>query len=540
MKPLCLALLLLLILQTTTGAALHPDWLIDDTGYAATVSRTENDLTLQNGLIRRVIRLSPNAATIAFDNLMSDACLVRSVRPEATVEIDGAAYEIGGLTGQKIHNYLAPATLKDLSDNPAAFHFTGATLGKTAERFPWKPRREWMPMALPWPAPGASVILAFSAPASLGKITVEVHYEIYDGLPVLSKWITVTNNTDKPIRLGKFTSEILAVTEGESVVDDQSQWRLPDLQVETDYTFGGMSSSDHNVAVHWEPDPLYTTQVNYQLKTPCLLECRPPIGPDQIIPPAGQFVSFRTFEMPLDSSDRERRGLEARRMFRALAPWVTENPILMHVSHSDPASVKLAVDQCADTGFEMVIMTFGSGFNFESRDAKYQQKIKELADYASGKGIALGGYSLLASRSAATKADNTQGVPARFGVMPCLGAQWGVDYLNQLRSFIQTAGLGVLENDGSYPGDLCAATDHRFHHGLEDSQWVQWKAITGLYQWCRGNGVYLNVPDWYFLNGSSKTGMGYRETDWSLPRDNQEIIERQNIFDGTWVGCSCP
>jgi hypothetical protein len=28
--------------------------------------------------------------------------------------------------------------------------------------------------------------------------------------------------------------------------------------------------------------------------------------------------------------------------------------------------------------------------------------------------------------------------------------------------------------------------------------------------------------------------MGYRETNWSLPRAEQEIIERQNMFDGTW------
>ena len=46
--------------------------------------------------------------------------------------------------------------------------------------------------------------------------------------------------------------------------------------------------------------------------------------------------------------------------------------------------------------------------------------------------------------------------------------------------------------------------------------------------------MYLNIPDWYFLNGGNKTGMGYREVNWSLPRDYQEIIERQNIFDGTW------
>jgi hypothetical protein len=28
--------------------------------------------------------------------------------------------------------------------------------------------------------------------------------------------------------------------------------------------------------------------------------------------------------------------------------------------------------------------------------------------------------------------------------------------------------------------------------------------------------------------------MGYREVNWSLPREYQELIERQNIFDGTW------
>jgi len=42
------------------------------------------------------------------------------------------------------------------------------------------------------------------------------------------------------------------------------------------------------------------------------------------------------------------------------------------------------------------------------------------------------------------------------------------------------------------------------------------------------------VPDHYFMAGSNKTGMGYRETNWSLPRAQQEIIERQNIYDGTW------
>ena len=59
--------------------------------------------------------------------------------------------------------------------------------------------------------------------------------------------------------------------------------------------------------------------------------------------------------------------------------------------------------------------------------------------------------------------------------------------------------------------------------------------IADFYKWCRAKGIYLNVPDYYFLSGSNKTGMGYRETNWSLPREQQEIIERQNIYDGTWT-----
>src|SRR5687768_4414434 len=128
------------------------------------------------------------------------------------------------------------------------------------------------------------------------------------------------------------------------------------------------------------------------------------------------------------------------------------------------------------------------------------------------------GYSLLASRKAGTPADNTQGVPAHFGVMPCLGSKWGMDYLEQLKNFMTNTGFAVLEHDGSYPGDRCNSANHPGHKGLEDSQWVQWKAITDLYKWARANGVYLNIPDWYFLTGGSKTGMGYREVNWSLPR----------------------
>ena len=208
----------------------------------------------------------------------------------------------------------------------------------------------------------------------------------------------------------------------------------------------------------------------------------------------------------------------------------------MHVSGSKDEPVKKAIDQCAEVGFEMVIMTFGSGFNVEDESSGNLERMRKLADYAHSKGIALGGYSLLASRTVGGGNDVVmpKGVSPTFGNSPCLESNWGINYFRQLYNFYEKTGLDILEHDGSYPGDICISKDHPGHTGLEDSQWNQYKRITDFYKWCRGKGIYLNVPDYYFLSGSNKTGMGYRETNWSLPRAQQEIIERQNIYDGTW------
>ncbi len=76
------------------------DWLIDDGTFVAEVSKTEEYLSLSNGLVSRTIRLSPNAATVAFENLMTKSTIIRGVKPEARIRIDDVDYNIGGLQGQ--------------------------------------------------------------------------------------------------------------------------------------------------------------------------------------------------------------------------------------------------------------------------------------------------------------------------------------------------------------------------------------------------------------------------------------------------------
>ena len=535
------------VLTETAAKPVEADWLIEPVARKAGVfsDKDGREIVMTNGLISRTFRIVPNAATIAVDNLMTGESMLRGVKPEATIEIDGMKFAVGGLLGQPNYAYLLPEWVERLRADPKAFQITGFDVGKIEKRFEWKRKR--YSADLPWPAPGVKLSMHYrlsdepnAARAYLKDIAVSVHYEMYDGLPLMTKWFSLTNDSDKAVVLNSFASEILAMVEGSSSVESIKGFVLPNIHVECDYEFHGMSSADANVGVNWVKDPQYSTQVNYRRETPCLLECRPPIGPGVTVKPGESFESFRTYELIHDSTDRERKGLAQRRMYRTVAPWVTENPIMMHVRSARPEAVRTAIDQCAEVGFEMIILTFGSGFNIENENPQYIARIKELVDYAHSKGVEMGGYSLLASRRVSDEHDvvnpetGRPGGFAKFGNSPCLGSKWGQDYFRKLYAFFEKTGFDLLEHDGSYPGDVCASTQHPGHTNLADSQWKQWKTITDFYKWCRSRGVYLNVPDYYYLSGSTKSGMGYRETNWSLPRAQQIIHGRQNIYDGTW------
>ena len=517
-----------------------PDWLVSSGSFKAGVETGDGSATvhLSNGLIRRSFRLSPNTATVDFRNLVTGEAILRAVRPEAELVIDGRSWPVGGLEGQSEQAYLDDATLGRMTSAPASFRFHDYTTGPVRERFPW--RRSRRSEGKPWPPAGIALTLNFSPPPGAPRgLAVSVVYELYDGIPVLAKRIVIRNEGPSAVRLNSFVSEVLAVVEPESAVNSPLAWDRPGLHVESDYAFLADSPETAGRTTFWLPDPKFTSQVNWNLQTPCLLESKPPVGPDQDIAPRASFETFTTWELAFDSTDRERRGLALRRMYRTIAPWVTENPIFMHLKSSDLSVIRAAVDQCAETGFEMVILSFGSGLDMENEDPAYLAKMKEAADCAHSRGIEIGGYSLLASRridDATDVIDPRTGKPggAAFGNSPCLESRWGQDYFRKLRNFFEKTGFDMLEHDGSYPGDLCASTAHPGHRGLADSQWNQWRRITDFYKWCRARGIFLNVSDWYFLSGSNKTAMGYREVNWSLPRERQVILGRQNIFDGTW------
>jgi hypothetical protein len=94
------------------------------------------------------------------------------------------------------------------------------------------------------------------------------------------------------------------------------------------------------------------------------------------------------------------------------------------------------------TGYEAVILSFGSHLNMEDSAAKNIQRWTALAAYAHQKEFCLGGYSLFSSRrisDADDVVDPKTGKPggAFFGHAPCFGSKWGLAYRDKIKYFFR-------------------------------------------------------------------------------------------------------
>lgn len=519
------------------------DWLLGGVKEKAGVygTRDGRDVVLYNGLVKRVFRLQPNLACTDITNMSSGQQLLRSVRPEARVTIDGREFRVGGLQGLTEHAYFMPAWIDSLRAGEGDFKYVSMDVSDIEPRFS-RTRRTWSPCDTP--PSGRKVSFHYrSSVNEIKNIHVSVHYELYDGIPLMVKWISVVNAGDKKHVIGRPVNEILALVEEESAVvgSPEQMKKQHGIYVETNYAFNNAMRYDiSDQTTHWKTDSLYRSQVNYNYQTPCLLEVYPEKLEALTLLPGESFTSVRTHELLMDSYDRERRGLAIRKMYRIVAPWVKENPIFMHLVSRNDEEVRRAIDQCAETGYEALILSFGSHLNMEDSSAENISRWKSLADLAHSKQVLIGGYSLFSSRRISDEddvIDPVSGKPnaaAFFGHAPCMGSHWGLAYLEKLKRFFAQTGFDLFENDGPYPGDVCASVKHPGHEGLHDSQWRQMELQKGLYRWLHERGIYINAPDWYFLDGTNKIAIGYRETNFSLSRAQQKILNRQNIFDGLW------
>src|SRR5580704_804102 len=348
------------------------DWLVKRVQQKAEVYRSQDgkDIFLDNGLLRRTFRIEPNVVCTDYENLSNGQQLLRAIKPEARIRINHKEYNIGGLHGQQENAYLMPEWIDHFTNDENDFQFVKYELKNLEPYIQWKTRSWTMNKTEP-----AGKMLSFvfqSSLPALAHIVVKVHYELYNGIPLIIKWVSIENNSDHLLTINRIVNEVLALVEEESAVvgSTEQMKKQHGIYVETNYAFNNAMRYDiSDQTTHWKADSVYTSQVNYCYQTPCLLEVYPEKVTAVDLAVHETVNSVRTCELLMDGYDREARGLAIRRMYRTVAPWTTENPIFMHLVSRNDWEVKNAIDQCAATGYEALILSFGSHCDMEDTSA---------------------------------------------------------------------------------------------------------------------------------------------------------------------------
>lgn len=467
--------------------------------------------------------------------------MLRASSPEAVVELDGTAYNVGGLLGQKEFAFLNYSELKFLSGDPNGFIFKEYRTGVPTKRFEWIPGERFSDPTLPWPPTGVTLEIDFVAPASAPPahrgVVITVIYALYQGIPLYEKHVVVATNGSNVV-VTSLTTDLLYPTN-----EAMGYWGRTEYGLITDTSDSGrihmeseMSRGGDTTTLGSDSRCSTCTQGN---SGDLVLKSSYPLGPSAQIGKSGfhgsNFSSFHTYVLLHDSDDTERQGLAIRKMYRTLAPQITENPIFMHLTDTSPAGIMKAVDQCAEVGFEMIILSFGSGLNMESKDETYIAGVAKSVAYAHSKKISIGGYNLMSSSRTVSPGGNCLGPDGKPDGASCLASAWSDDYYDTIKNFIVKTGFDMIETDGPYEGAKCSSTSHNHHLGENDSAWTQYERNMEFYEWCRSRGMYIHAPDPYYMRGINKDGMGYVETNWNLPLWEQINLARQNIYDGTWV-----
>jgi hypothetical protein len=226
-----LRLLQLVLLASHSGVLSFADWIVHPPTTPSTARSSAGgcELELSNGLLSRRFSVpgpgchNPNFATIDLADVtaadMPPKSALAALDVEASVELDGRRWDVGGwnqtcqrwlrsnphTTHESVFStcaylnrsqpsYAAPAA------NVSAFQYVAHSTGPTVAPFEYKAARH--ASDTPWPPVGIHLAVNFSAPSNaplrVKGVTVTVHYELYQGIPALSKWVTVSAQASSP------------------------------------------------------------------------------------------------------------------------------------------------------------------------------------------------------------------------------------------------------------------------------------------------------------------------------------------------------
>jgi len=518
------------------------DWLINDFNEPSKfIKNIDGSFTLTNGLISRTFSTKPGFTTIDYYSYEKQTSLLRALSPETVIKLDNNVYKVGNVNTKMSRAYLNRTELAEtIEEDPESFQYDGVQLHSIEAPFPYKPLRG-APSDIVWPPKGIRIDVLFKAPNNDSipethkKVTVVVHYQIYDGIPLMSKWVTVKASKDiwNKVKCSFMSVETLALNQLFTKITSWDGFPLDRSVIDrhdNEYDWLYVDVNKPYVSkISWIMDPT-------QGRIPGSYEPLLTVTNSDPIPvitlTEDGYVSFQVNELVHCTEDFTRKSLAWNRQLRTLAPHTLENPIFFHMTDSSTKGFKETVDQLAEVGFEMIIYSFGSGFNFESTNETYIEQIRQDVAYANSKGIEVGGYDLIVlDRGGLPKEFRIIDEKGNPGPHACLASFWYEELFGKMMNFIEKANISMVETDGPYAGSTCHSTIHYHHLNYEDSVYKQAMLQEKMYYEFRKRNIYINAPDEYYYSGANRQGLGYNENQFSLPRKMDLSVSRQTLFD---------
>ena len=460
-------------------------WVLDGSPFLSKIEKTENGFAFSNDLVRREIE-TPTGKTLSFENLQTGVQLITAPYADFEISVNGK------------------------TQSAAVFKFEKAEEVPCLERVAFR-KTETMTAGGVYPPPGKAVLLHYSAE---GLPSVTVRYEIYDGMPVMMKRLTVHNGGKAAVTIDNMAVDVLKITDNRDT-----------LFVDSDYdsTTDFLGLDLQKYAKHY---------ARYRYDT---LEVAPLQRMNVKLMPGESLDSIVSYELLFGTAYYEQRLIEVKEMYRRIAPWCTDNVSFFHLISNSPRIIRKVVDQCKEIGIEMIIQSFGSGVNMESGNERYLERIKKAYDYGHSKGIRMGAYTLAYVKNyRPVKGDEALNHDGSH-ICRCLATDWSKQYMKNVLRFIDRTGADAVEIDGPYGMLMCAGGKTHNHDDFTDSQYKQWKAsAVDWYREIKKRGVYINAPDWHFLNGTNRSGVGYEEIAFSERRSEQLVTSRIYYYKGTF------
>ena len=362
-------------------------------------------------------------------------------------------------------------------------------------------------------------------------LRVTVHTQMYDGIPALSRWLTVGvapgSAAPAPV-VSQCSMELLHVFWNLRARLHAETAYMPSLGIENSFegagyypkgypaNFSSLVSAPVNLWVFDEQlsGPFGDGGINKEMQdfvavgmNETMLDVSYPFGPGLNLSGA-PLETFRVHMILHEDEVLDRQALARKRMLRTVAPQVGMDLLPKLLVEADSTSVRAGADMAAAAGFRSLHMK-DPGIDLAP---EHVALVAADVAYVHSKGLGCSFYICLQQPPNMTAADHVidpdtgeaQGIA-------CFATAFHRAFRAKIEAFVQATGFDFIDTDCPYEHSACASTEHE-HAGLVDSQYAQFTANVGWYASLptapnnlslTGSGIIVSCPDPYELSAGT-------------------------------------